>query len=264
MKVCVAILVLAVAACANPTEAPVTETTVTETTATETTATEVSSTQTAATETSTATAATSSMPAASSGAGCTPGKLTLCPVDEGSGDPSFAAYRAKLLSAVEHKSEKELLPLLDPKIRTNFGGGGGIADFKGQWKPSSPDSKLWPELTTILNHGGSFLGETREAFWAPYVYSKWPDDVDAFEHVAALRGGVPVRASASETASTVTTLNWKIARIVGRSEGWLQVETADGKKGWVRATDVRSPLMNRAGFNKVKGEWRMTGLVAGD
>ena len=242
MKFGVVIMMVLVAACAAPPEEPVAET-----------------------PASTAPAATASAgPAPLPAATCVAGPNTLCPVDEGSSDPSFAAYRAKLMSAVEHKSEKELLPLLDPTIRTNFGGGSGIATFQGQWNPSSPDSKLWSELTTILSNGGSFLGETREAFWAPYVYSKWPDEVDAFEHVAALRAEVPVRESAGETASTVTSLNWNIARIVGRSEGWLQVQTSEGKKGWVRASDVRSPLTYRAGFNKVRGEWKMTGLVAGD
>ena len=255
-----AVVILLAAACAAPApEAPVAETTSTVMTATQATAT-----QSSPAEASSASTATSTAPAASASAPCVTGKLTLCPTDEGSGDPSFAAYRAKLVSAVEHKSEKELLPLLDPKIRTNFGGGSGIAGFQKQWKTSSPDSKLWSELSTILSMGGSFLGEERQAFWAPYVYSKWPDDVDAFEHVAAIRSGVPVRANAKESATVVTTIDWKIARIVGRSEGWLRIRVDDGREGWVRASDVRSPLWYRAGFNKVGGEWKMTGLVAGD
>jgi hypothetical protein len=195
--------------------------------------------------------------------------MTLCPVDEAAQDPAFAAYRTKLLDAVERKDEAALLPLLADTMRVNFGGGGGIADFQKHWKTSSPDSPLWAELGAILEHGGSFIGEgTSRSFWAPYVYSKWPDDVDAFEHLAVMRAGAPLRNAANDAAAVVQALDWAIVKVLEPASdsdaAWRHVRAPDGTEGWISTKDVRSPIGYRAGFNQVNGQWKMTALVAGD
>ena len=45
---------------------------------------------------------------------------------------------------------------------------------------------------------------------------------------------------------------------------WLKVETLGGKKGFVGAEFVRSPIDYRAIFVKEKGKWKMSTFVAGD
>ncbi|HEY0140674.1 MAG TPA: hypothetical protein VGF48_07250 [Thermoanaerobaculia bacterium] len=42
------------------------------------------------------------------------------------------------------------------------------------------------------------------------------------------------------------------------------VRTLGGKEGWVRTSDVRTPIGYRAGFSKRYGAWKMDALVAGD
>jgi hypothetical protein len=200
---------------------------------------------------------------------CSPSETTLCPVDEAALDPSFAAYRTRLLAALENRSEAMLLPLVADDIRTSFGDGGGIRDFQQQWTPSSGESRLWLELSEIVRLGGTFRGEgTDRMFWAPHVYSRWPDSIDAFEHVAAIRDGVPVREQADERSRVVATLNWSIVRILDTPSGeprpWRRVRAPGGAEGWVRTGDVRSPIGYRAGFRKADGEWKMAALVAGD
>ena len=200
---------------------------------------------------------------------CTAAVGRLCPVDEGSRDASFAAFRTSLTEAVAAKDEARLLAFVDPKIRTNFGGGGGTGDFKTQWKTSSPDSPLWQELASILEHGGTFRGEGQEqSFWAPYVYASWPDEVDAFEHVAAVGAGVPIRAEPKPDAEVVTTVDWAILSLprvnTPPPDGWQRVKTTDGREGWVQKDDVRSPIGYRGGFSKRSGSWKMDALVAGD
>jgi hypothetical protein len=191
---------------------------------------------------------------------CTPASDRLCPVDEAASDPSFAAYRQQLRDAVDRRDEAKLLELLDPKIRTSFGDAGGIADFK--------KSLPWADLAKILPLGGSFRGEGNDrSFWAPYVYSNWPESIDAFEHVAAIRADVPIRAAAATDAATVTTVSWAILRIVqdpGNNREWTRVKTSDGHEGWVQGSDVHSPIGYRAGFMKRDGQWRMNAFVAGD
>ena len=193
---------------------------------------------------------------------CTAAAGRLCPVDEGPRDATFLAFREALKDAVNRKDEARLLELVDPAIRTNFGGGGGHDDFRNQWKTSSPDSERWRELTQIITLGGTFK-ET--SFWAPYVYSAWPDAVDPFEHVAAIRAGVPIRSEASQQASVVTEVDWEILRVLpGTNAAWKHVKTSGGQEGWALASDVRSPIGYRAGFSKRSGAWKMEALVAGD
>ena len=43
-------------------------------------------------------------------------------IDETLNDPSFAAYREQLLTAVRARDAKKVLALSDPNIRTSFGG----------------------------------------------------------------------------------------------------------------------------------------------
>ncbi len=215
---------------------------------------------------STATTATATPPApASDIVTCAPAAHRLCPVDEGTSDASFVAFRDALSDAVSRKDETALLALIDPAIRTSFGGGSGLEDFRNQWRSSSADSKLWAELSEVLNLGGTFRGEgTDRSFWAPYVYAAWPDSIDAFQHVAATRANVPIRREPAQQAEIVATVDWEILAASERASGWIQVKTSDGKQGWVQESDVRSPVGYRAGFSKRSGAWKMEALVAGD
>ena len=45
---------------------------------------------------------------------------------------------------------------------------------------------------------------------------------------------------------------------------WHKVVTLGGKKGWVKAEFVRSPIDYRAGFEKKRGVWTMVFFLAGD
>jgi len=189
---------------------------------------------------------------------CTPAPNRLCPSDAGASDPSFAQFRKELRAAIEQKNQAELLKHIAPDVRTSFGGGGGLAAFKTK-------SDLWPALRTILDLGGNFTGEgDAKSFWAPYVYANWPESIDAFENVAALRAGVVLRAASSPDAAQVATVDWEILKVISRNGAWMNVKTSGGVEGWVSSADVYSPIGYRAGFSKRGGEWKLEALVAGD
>jgi hypothetical protein len=184
---------------------------------------------------------------------CTPAPGVLCPIDEGPKDAEFERFRTQLREAVRQRNVTMLLPLVDENIRTSFGGTGGHEDLR-----SRLNDELWAELAQIVDLGGTF----REGmFWTPYVYSAWPESVDAFQHVAAIRNGVAIRAEPSASAPVVATVDWAILELTGTANpsGWLHV-----RQGWVARADVRSPVGYRAGFLKRDGAWRMNALVAGD
>ena len=180
-------------------------------------------------------------------------------VDEASKDPSFAAYRDQLIAAVIARDAKKVVALADPNIRLSFGGTGGRKAFEEALK-----EEIWGELQDILTNGGSF----REgSFWAPYVYSAWPESHDAFEELAVVAENVPLRESADANAPAIATLARDIVKRAGEpgERGpWTKVTTADGKSGFVESKFVRSPIHYRMGFNKTAEGWRMTALVAGD
>jgi len=196
---------------------------------------------------------------------CTPAPNRLCPSDAGANDPSFAQFRKELRAAIEQKNEAELVKRIAPDVRTSFGGGGGIDEFRKSWKTGSADSELWATLGSILDNGGNFIGEgDAKSFWAPYVYANWPEAIDAFENVAAVRASVVIRASASPDAAQVATVDWEILKVISRNDTWMNVKTSGGVEGWVAVADVYSPIGYRAGFSNRTGEWKLEALVAGD
>ncbi|HET6512901.1 MAG TPA: SH3 domain-containing protein [Candidatus Kapabacteria bacterium] len=196
----------------------------------------------------------------------------LLPVDEANTDASFAQYRAQLVRAVEAKSEKDLMPLLDSNISLSFGGSGGYADFKKMWKPQDKNSPLWQKLGWVLSHGGSFSAQgTDKNFWAPYVYSKWPQSgPDAFEYAVATESHVPVYAKPDTTSAVLSTLNYHYVKSLDgghlreKPPAFVKVQTSSGKIGYVKSSQIRSQIDYRAGFNKINGRWRMTAFIAGD
>lgn len=179
----------------------------------------------------------------------------LTPIDEGERDASFAAYRHQLLDAVHRRDVDAVVALSDPKIRTSFGAGGGSAALRDALaRPGA-----WDELATILTNGGSF----REGmFWAPYVYSAWPESHDAFTSGAILGDSVPLRDAPN--GKPTATLSYDIVKLEPAQNGWRRITTFDGRSGYVEDALVRSPIALRAGFLKQGEKWRMNALVSGD
>jgi hypothetical protein len=210
-------------------------------------------------------------------------ELKLPPVDEADRDPSFVAFRAKLLEAIEKKDAAFVLSILDRSIINSFGGNGGIEEFKEQWKLDQPDSELWAELKTILSLGGSFVRDSGETiqFCAPYVFSTWdrvegkvPELNDAPTYGAIIGDNIALRREPRDDSDAIATLAYDVVTVLYEKsiaekdkEGqftWLNVATMDGKQGFVKQNEFRGPLEYRACFTKTGNGWKMTVLVAGD
>lgn len=187
----------------------------------------------------------------------------LFPVDESAADPGFLAFRVRLLAALERKDVKALESVLDPKIRVSFGADGGIAGFRRYWKLERPaQSKVWRELGTVLR-----LGATRdeEDFIAPYVFTRFPPTLDAYTNAAVIRPAAILRKSPAAASPKVAVLEYELVEMTGeKRQGWVQVRTGDGTTGWIRETDIRSPISYRAFFEKKGGQWKLTAFMNGD
>lgn len=197
------------------------------------------------------------------------------PVDEGKTDASFNIFRENLIKAVKNRDKKFLLSSLDTNIKASFGGDDGIADFKKLWKIDNSNSKLWDELLIVLSGGGKFIREGKNnLFCAPYSFTNFPEDLDAFEYQIIFGENVKLRARPDSAAEVTAQLSYNVVKVdyensVGdRREqptySWMKIETLGGKKGFVSAKYVRSPIDYRACFEKKKGKWKMTVFVAGD
>src|SRR5215471_15246263 len=200
----------------------------------------------------------------------------LLPVDEGSKDPTFKAFRDALIDAVKRKDTQFVLGGVAPDILNDFGGGNGIQNFKTKWRlGKTEESKLWAELDTVLSMGGSFrVEEDKKTFWAPYVYSTWPDDFDCGEDAqcyAVTGDHVNARREPGSTAPIVASLSYDIVKSKiedtgskKKPDGWTKIVVPGGATGYVATPFPRNPIDYRPGFAKVKGKWLMTAFIAGD
>lgn len=197
--------------------------------------------------------------------------IQIKPADEAPQDPSFATYRKKLLDAITRKDVSAVTKLMDPRIKLDFGGGFGIATFRKNWNVKSPDTQVWKALAIVVGNGGHF--NSRTEFVAPYVFSAWPDDIDAFENVAITDPKAELLDGPHESRHTIRKLGFEIVEVIkgagkpqheAGEDDWSEVKTQDGKRGYVKANQYRSPIDYRAVFEKKKGRWRMTVFIAGD
>ena len=164
----------------------------------------------------------------------------LYPVDDGQKDASFNSFRERLLKAAKERDKKYLLSVIDPKIKWSFGGDDGVAGFRKHWKLDGDDSELWNELTNVLSLGGTFsTSGGRREFWAPYTFSRFPDDLDAFEYAAITGKDVRVRAKPNPDAPVVANLSYDLVKAEfpekGGAGGWAKVMIR-GQSGRVAKT----------------------------
>ena len=192
--------------------------------------------------------------------------------DEGPQDPSFLKFRNALKDIIARKDAAALMKRVAPNIENSFDRAeSGAAKFRKGWKPEDPKSELWPCLALIVNMGGNF--DSKTAFSAPYVSSAFPSDVDVFEHVVVTAENAVMRSAPKADASVVRKLDRDILTLVKSAskpqheagpDDWSEVKDAKGAQGFVSDRDVRSPIDYRASFEKRKGRWLLTSLLAGD
>lgn len=201
----------------------------------------------------------------------------VLPVDEAKKDPEFFAFREKLIAAVKKKDAKYFLSVVDENIKNGFGGEDGIKEFKTRWEFDYADNDFWKIFLPVITGGGSFVKEgapKNSLFFAPYIFQAFPDDLDAFKNRVVMGKNVNLRKEGSPGSPVIAVLSYNIVKVdednsvEGRGKDgefdWYAVETLGGKKGFVKAEYVRSPVDYRAGFQKVKGKWKLVMFVAGD
>jgi hypothetical protein len=199
-----------------------------------------------------------------------PADRKLPPRNEVDKDPTLKAFLASMTAIVQKKDAVKLLALMGPVFKVELFVGKGPGVFKTHWHPEDPRSEVWLVLERLLAIGGTFYG--KEMYAIPYVYTRFPMDVNLLENVAVVKNEAPLRAEPKPDAAVVETLSYDILQVepaltapvrLDKME-WLQALTASGKKGYVASADVYSPAGYRALFEKQAGRWRWLSLVCPD
>jgi hypothetical protein len=209
-------------------------------------------------------------PAVGQTAGASP--RVLRPVDEGARDPSWVAFRDRLLRGVRARDVETVLAAIDPAFGTEISqDNAGAAAFARKWKlrDNPGGSPVWKVLEDVLMLGGTFMRP--DMFCAPYVYTKFPDTLTAADHGVVVRPNASVFAAPSATSRLVGSISFEIVRMQPlpapdrfQHPGWVLVDLANGQRGYMRETDVRSPIDYRACFVNRGGAWTLAVLAAGD
>jgi hypothetical protein len=194
----------------------------------------------------------------------------LGPYDEAKRDPALVETITHIRGIVARKDYKALMALISPTFKIDVIGTKGPVNFEKFWKPSSPDSPVWPVLSHMLPIGGTFY--TPSLFALPYVYTRFPVDLDPFTSVVALKESVPVHETAAKDSSTIATLSYDIVTadpapavpVRLDKSPWVGIIAPGGKKGFVSSEDVYSPAGYRSFFEKEKGKWQILGLICSE
>ncbi len=191
-------------------------------------------------------------------------------IDEGRDDKQLQEFRTNLLNSVKLKKYDWVVNRIADDIKFSFGGEDGKDDLLAIWE-TSPRAKeeFFEALLAAMNLGGQFQKFDDERYFvAPYVFSAWPEDLDAFEHVAVLGRERAVYNAADEAASVVARLSECIVKVsfsADAVEGWRNIAYADEKWGWIRESSTRSPIAHRAMFEKRdENSYYLVTFIAGD
>jgi hypothetical protein len=182
----------------------------------------------------------------------------LAPADEAKQDASFAQFLTTLRAVASGRDGAGLQRLCARDVITGIDSPPGPAELVKKMQAGG-----WAHLQTVLALGAARYDE---GFAIPYIFAKFPEDLEVFEHVVTIRAGAVLRTAGRADAAVVCPLDYDILKVDDARpvKGWIQAARLDGPKGWVAAADVRSTGAERMIFMKQTGAWKITAWAAGD
>ena len=192
---------------------------------------------------------------------------SLLPEDQSSRDKSLRALLGTMHTIVRRKDNKALSALMPPDFKVEFDVGKGPEVFRRQWDSGSSTSVAWAVLDRLLSLGGTFYSDS--LFALPYVYTRFPYDLDRLSHIVAT-GDIPVYAESNLASARVGRVKHAIVPLATPltppamlcQQPFVAIQHPVFGLCYVAGTDVYSPVGHRAFFEKRKGKWRWLSLAA--
>ena len=195
----------------------------------------------------------------------------ILPVDEAASDLTWLRFKNRLVEAIQKRDRKYVLSILDPNVRNQLEGTRGIAEFRKQWDLEAPDTALWRELGSALQHGAAFVkrGSAPTELCAPYLLAKWPPELEPFDYGAIVARESVVQAEPSATSASLGLLSYHVVRVIDwevddkapdAKQKWVRIRHGE-RDGYVPEEHVRSPVEHAACFAKTPAGWKMTAFA---
>jgi len=196
-------------------------------------------------------------------------ELRRLPPPEGkSPDPRLADLIGHMRKIVSSHDGAALEAMMSPTFRVEFDVGKGPASFRRQWRPESPGSAVWNILQHLLEIPGYLYSDT--LFAVPYVFARFPFDMNPLQYVVAIKSQVPLFAQPKSDARRVGSLDYSIVPLVRPSPlpvifpagSFLEVQHPTAGRCFVSSADICHPAGHRLFFEKRAGRWRWISLAA--
>jgi|GEM_PF-1831552 len=184
----------------------------------------------------------------------------------------FSKALEKLTDAVHSKNLTVLDDFLDNETMVDFGGSGGKAKFYEHWElnKNPENSKLWTELKKIFDLGGTY-DENEKRFVAPYVFSDFPEELDAFTHFVITGTDIKVYTEKNLESKVAGVLNDNIIKasedngfFEKTDQDFIGIKISSGSQGYIQKKYIRSPIGYRLSLVYKKSGWKLTYMVEGD
>ncbi|MCA9793735.1 MAG: SH3 domain-containing protein [Candidatus Eremiobacteraeota bacterium] len=183
----------------------------------------------------------------------------LKPVDNTAEAPDFEAFRTKLLQAVRDH-DAAFFRERSRGAKVSFGMETSLDEM---YKLDDPQDEFWKILSRMIELGGYYEADHAMVYY-PYLYAKFPENLDSYEYVVVTGEHVNLRAEPSLSAAVVGQASYDLLKVVEWSDPWVKVQRPDGSAAYVHKDLVYSPVGHRMGLKKKDGRWMITFLVAGD
>jgi hypothetical protein len=182
--------------------------------------------------------------------------------------PSLLSLVARLRKIVAAREHLALEALMGPKFRVEFDAGKGPSAFRQYWKPESVDSPVWRILERLLALPGHHY--SANLFTLPYVFARFPFDLDPLRYVVAVREEVALLAQPKSDAKRVGSLEYSIVPlaqplqppVVIHSGGFVELVHPNAGRCFAASSDVYHPAAHRSFFERRAGQWRWISLAA--
>lgn len=180
--------------------------------------------------------------------------------DDGVKDPSFALMRDRLLLAIKNHDKSFIEEILSADIATALGGGSGKEYFEKQWQDFSMSSPFWARLQRVLLHGAQLDSESNE-YHAPAV--SFDDSHSELPQAVIWNKSAALHKLPDDAAPFCLLYDQQITIIEPSKPApveskWAKIVTADGSKGFLKATDFYSAYDEFAVFKKSQGKWTLS------